>query len=498
MGGHWSCHVGCALLPERRTRWRAPARQCAELRDACIDQAPARNDTCTVPTSKAQFTHEQVSREQLLRLLAAQTESNQLDFKREVEDTKAGRAALAKDVVAMANTDGGWIIFGVADQTWEPMGLAEVTDRTALHRKLEPFFKRDPKFEYAEHEVRLPQWPAPHRLGIMYVPRSRRPIHTIEQKNERNQPVLQENTIYVRRGGASTQADQEYLDRLSERLGAPPSTRLPPHQTSKLVAVGTGLALSAVASLLGLLALSWSRTVARGASTVLARVVPSTAVHQLAATAPEQRPPAKPDLRQPQPVATSDCAGTCCGCATDSSTGRGCRARTGACGCCASGRTCVRGSCYSAIARSTPFMVRLGEVELEHDGGITDLASVHPGALVCFTLNKWGAEESCVTAGEARDGSGAERRLAATADDLLTGGFRVAAYRVVGHEQRRVIFKNGNARPASGLRTEHLCAGVEIPPGGFWGERVRRFVVYLDPAAPDSAHAAPIPSCSSG
>src|ERR1700761_5565290 len=49
-------------------------------------------------------------------------EGQRLDYKRELHlDTKSQKAEVAKDISGMANAQGGWIIFGVAeDESEEP------------------------------------------------------------------------------------------------------------------------------------------------------------------------------------------------------------------------------------------------------------------------------------------------------------------------------------------------------------------------------------------
>jgi predicted HTH transcriptional regulator len=58
-------------------------------------------------------------------LVTKQFESQLWDFKEELNLDSIGKAELAKDCAALHNTDGGYIIVGVKDKTWEVLGVEE-------------------------------------------------------------------------------------------------------------------------------------------------------------------------------------------------------------------------------------------------------------------------------------------------------------------------------------------------------------------------------------
>jgi DNA-binding response OmpR family regulator len=64
-----------------------------------------------------------------IALLKMGTETQTLDYKEDLDlSSKVGRASLAKDVIAMANSGGGVLVIGVAERTpgeFEPVGLSE-------------------------------------------------------------------------------------------------------------------------------------------------------------------------------------------------------------------------------------------------------------------------------------------------------------------------------------------------------------------------------------
>ena len=56
-------------------------------------------------------------------LLECKGECEHLDYKQELHlDTNPGLAGFARDVLGMKNVGGGYIIVGVRDKTWEPIG----------------------------------------------------------------------------------------------------------------------------------------------------------------------------------------------------------------------------------------------------------------------------------------------------------------------------------------------------------------------------------------
>lgn len=67
-----------------------------------------------------------ISSQSLRYLLDCHGECEHLDYKEELHySSDHGKADIAKDIVAMRNTGGGYIIIGVKDKTWEPVGLTK-------------------------------------------------------------------------------------------------------------------------------------------------------------------------------------------------------------------------------------------------------------------------------------------------------------------------------------------------------------------------------------
>lgn len=65
-----------------------------------------------------------ISKEKLSELLNCKSENNKLDFKEVYKfDENKEKLELVRDIVSFANTKGGYIVFGVEDGSWEPIGL---------------------------------------------------------------------------------------------------------------------------------------------------------------------------------------------------------------------------------------------------------------------------------------------------------------------------------------------------------------------------------------
>lgn len=86
------------------------------------------------------------SEQQIRDLLNRKSETKNLDFKEKFNwstATKDEKCELVKDVLAMFNTrDGGWIIVGVADETYVPVGLEESAFVSFDTTKLNDFLQK--------------------------------------------------------------------------------------------------------------------------------------------------------------------------------------------------------------------------------------------------------------------------------------------------------------------------------------------------------------------
>src|ERR1700686_4988260 len=71
-------------------------------------------------------------------LLGCRGECEYLDYKEILSlDNDYGKACFARDILAMKNAGGGYIVVGVRDKSWEPIGLKNpIPEDTKLLRDL--------------------------------------------------------------------------------------------------------------------------------------------------------------------------------------------------------------------------------------------------------------------------------------------------------------------------------------------------------------------------
>jgi hypothetical protein len=137
----------------------------------------------------------------LATLLANPRESTSVDFKlRFGWDTRGGQIELARDIVCLANRNGGWLVAGVRDLgggRFELVGLAEddvIPDPTDLLKTVRKYFDPVPEIEVFEEEV------DGRRFAVVSVSEFKRvPIFcTAIGNDERGNAVVRPGYIYRR------------------------------------------------------------------------------------------------------------------------------------------------------------------------------------------------------------------------------------------------------------------------------------------------------------
>src|SRR5438445_5383847 len=100
-----------------------------------------------------------LSLDALLYLLQCKSESEWLDYKqRLVLDQDKNLCDFTRDVLALKNVGGGYIVVGVRDKTWEPLGLAEKLpyDTKMLRDKVRRASGLDLDVDIVHHELKQP------------------------------------------------------------------------------------------------------------------------------------------------------------------------------------------------------------------------------------------------------------------------------------------------------------------------------------------------------
>ncbi|MCH7650632.1 MAG: ATP-binding protein, partial [Nitrospinae bacterium] len=130
---------------------------------------------------------------------------------------------LTKDISAFANTYGGYLVFGVKNDTKEPVGLDDtpckiLADVNNIQQKINRFL--EPEI----NTIRSKQ----HKIGeqvilIVYIPQSTSATHIISKDGEfihisgKSKILLRKGTFYIRRSGGNHLGDARDLDQLIDR-----------------------------------------------------------------------------------------------------------------------------------------------------------------------------------------------------------------------------------------------------------------------------------------
>lgn len=138
-------------------------------------------------------------------------ELNELDFK----ETWPEASALAKHVLGIGNSGGGCIVVGIEDGTLEPKGLAKVEDKTKIVNSLKNYLPSSllgiteigdfvyDGTEYAKISGKSFQ--------VIFVGDDKEHLPFISLRSGRS---IRSNTIYVRRGAATEEANHDELQKL--------------------------------------------------------------------------------------------------------------------------------------------------------------------------------------------------------------------------------------------------------------------------------------------
>lgn len=154
--------------------------------------------------------------DKLRAFLHAQTgEHNAIDFKRQwIED-----AALAKEMLALANSQGGFIIFGVAENEDKSIcveGLSEIKDKAIISNGIKKFISSNLKYEIYDFSYTTSEYEAlkDKKLQMLVVEDTPEFIPFLSKKDSGS---LKQNMIYVRRGTSCEIANEEEIQVLLNR-----------------------------------------------------------------------------------------------------------------------------------------------------------------------------------------------------------------------------------------------------------------------------------------
>ncbi len=160
---------------------------------------------------------EQPSRETLRDVLReTHGEYDWLDFKREWPGDTKGFHQLARHVLAMANSGGGCIVFGVEDSSCEAVGLDKIVDKADIKKKLKGFLPTQLQWDvhdflYTGSEYEKIQG---KKFQVVLVEDEPKYLPFISITDGE---TIKRAAIYVRRGTESSEASYEELHALLNR-----------------------------------------------------------------------------------------------------------------------------------------------------------------------------------------------------------------------------------------------------------------------------------------
>lgn len=148
--------------------------------------------------------------------LHAQTgEHNAIDFKEQWIEN----AALAKEMLALANSQGGFIVFGVAeneDKSVRIEGLTEIRDKAVISNGIKNYISSNLKYEIYDFSYSTSEYEAliDKKFQMLVVEDTPEYIPFLAKKESGS---LKQNMIYIRRGTSCEIANEEELQAMLSR-----------------------------------------------------------------------------------------------------------------------------------------------------------------------------------------------------------------------------------------------------------------------------------------
>lgn len=171
----------------------------------------------------------ELTKVRLMKLLEAPCECQTLDFKQSIDIGQTQSVVeLAKDVLAMANTNGGHLIIGVEDTSRRRIGVPAFVDSKAINDKIGRYCGGHISVLAAVHQIR-DEGGQSVSIEMIYVPIARQKVPAQDDgaypdpKNPGKQKwVFRKGDVYVRKGDESVKAETPD-DLLPPKKLVPPS-----------------------------------------------------------------------------------------------------------------------------------------------------------------------------------------------------------------------------------------------------------------------------------
>lgn len=142
-------------------------------------------------------------------------EADYLDFKQDWPDTPK----LARHILAMANSGGGALVFGVAQESngrLEPVGLASIKDAAQLMPQLSSFIPKMLEFQVFDFSYSASEYPSlvGKAFQVLLVEDTPKSLPYLALRDAEG---VRTNAVYVRSGTSSVEASQTELQSLINR-----------------------------------------------------------------------------------------------------------------------------------------------------------------------------------------------------------------------------------------------------------------------------------------
>ena len=126
---------------------------------------------------------------------------------------------VARHVLAMANSEGGCVVFGVAEESnsLNPTGLSEVKNKLDAERKIKKFLPSQLKFEVIDFSFNDSEYKVLIGKTFQVVIVLDTPEYLPFISKTESQGMIETNIIYVRRKSESTRTSYEELQEILNR-----------------------------------------------------------------------------------------------------------------------------------------------------------------------------------------------------------------------------------------------------------------------------------------
>ncbi|MEC0125370.1 ATP-binding protein [Paenibacillus pabuli] len=158
-----------------------------------------------------------INKDKFYEILATGREDDKWDFKENLSiDNKQKFYNVLKDMLAFANSDGGYLVLGVKDKTHELVGVENEIDEAELSQKIESSLNTIIDFKLLYFEDNLNE--EIKKFGLLEVKSASRLFYSPKTYSSEKGVIIESEAVYVRRGTRSIKATIEQLNQIITRV----------------------------------------------------------------------------------------------------------------------------------------------------------------------------------------------------------------------------------------------------------------------------------------